>query len=128
MTNAQQRTLSLRIANKRKAEEILHVSKGRGRRLKCEENPLFVPLLEYAFMEADIRERGGVGLQSHPRLLEETLYMTQQNHTDMKRTRELVISMSNPDFSISLSPAVTTIPKTSKRILSKQGVTTMAEE
>ena len=103
MINAQQRTLSLRIANKRKAEEILHVSKGRGRRLNCEENSLFVPLLEYAFMEADIRERGGVGLQSHPRLLEETLYRTQQNHRDMKRARELVISMSNPDFSISLS-------------------------
>ena len=46
MTNAEQRRLSLRIANRRKLKEILHVLKGSGR-----------TLLEYAFMEADIRER-----------------------------------------------------------------------
>lgn len=38
MTNAEQRRLSLRIANQRKLKEILHVSKGSGRTCKCEEN------------------------------------------------------------------------------------------
>ena len=90
-------------ANKRKIEEIIHVSKGSGQRLKCEENPLLVPLLEYAFIEADIRELGGGGVQSHPRLLDETLYRTPQSNMDMKRVRELVVAMSNPDFEISLS-------------------------
>ena len=102
MTNEQQRTLTLRIANKRKLKEILHASKGRGRTFKCEENPMLVPLLEYAFLEGDI-ERGGGGLQSHPRLIEDTLYRTPQNNTDMKRARELIIALSNPDFKISLS-------------------------
>lgn len=103
MTNEEQRRLALRIANKRELKEILHVSKGSGRKLKCEENTMLVPLLEYAFMEADIRELGGGGLQSHPRLLDDTLYKTPQNNTDMKRARELVVALSNPDFKISLS-------------------------
>lgn len=75
MTNEGQRKLAIRIANKRKMKEILHISAGRGRRLKCEENPMLVPLLEYAFMEADILEGGG-GVQSHPRLIDDTLYQT----------------------------------------------------
>lgn len=54
-------------------------------------------------MEADIRERGGGGLQRHPRLLEDTLYRTMENNTDMKRARELVLALSNLDFKISLS-------------------------
>ena len=53
-------------------------------------------------MEADIRERGGGGLQSDPRLLKDALYRTMQNNTDMKRSRELVLALSNPDFKISL--------------------------
>lgn len=61
MTNAKQRAISLRIGNKRKAQEILHVSRGPGHRLNCEENMFFMPLLEYYFMESDIRERGDVG-------------------------------------------------------------------
>jgi hypothetical protein len=103
MTNENQHKLSLRIANKRKSMEILHIQPGRGRILKCEENESLVPLLEYAFMENDIRERGGGGQQSHPRLIDDTLYRTPDSHTDMKKAREIVIAMSNPDFHISLS-------------------------
>ena len=75
MTNEQQRTLAIRIANKRKLKEILHIAPGRGRRLKCEENDMLVPLLEYAFMEADIIVGGG-GVQSHLHLIDDTLYRT----------------------------------------------------
>jgi hypothetical protein len=103
MANENQRKLSLRIANKRKSMEILHVQPGRGRILKCEENESLVPLVEYAFMNNDIHKRGGGGLQSHPRLIDETLYRTPDGNTDMKKAREIVISMSNPDFHISLS-------------------------
>ena len=102
MTNEQQRKLAIRIANKRKLKEILHIAPGRGRRLKCEENPMLVPLLEYAFMEADVIEGGG-GVQSHPRLIDDTLYRTPDNVTNMKQARQLVMAMSNPDFNISLS-------------------------
>ena len=83
MTNEQQRRLALRIANRRKLNKILQVSAGRGRRLKCEENPSLVPLLEYAFMETDICYIGG-GVQSHPRLIDETLYQAPDSNTNMK--------------------------------------------
>ena len=43
------------------------------------------------------------GLQSHPRLLEDTLYRTTLNNTDMKGAGELVLALSNPDFKISPS-------------------------
>lgn len=102
MTNEQQRKLAIRIANKRKLKEIFHIAPGRGRKLKCEENPMLVPLLEYAFMEADVIEGGG-GVQSHPRLIDDTLYRTSDNVTNMKQARQLVMAMSNPDFNISLS-------------------------
>ena len=103
MTNEQQWRLALRIANQRKLKEILQVAPGHGRRLKCEENPSLVPLLEYAFMEADIHDRGGGGVQSHPRLIDDTLYRTPDSNTNMKQARELVIALSNQDFNISLS-------------------------
>jgi hypothetical protein len=103
MTNANQRKLALRIANKRKCKEILHVAEGRGRILKCEENTYLVPLIEYAFMDNDTRERGGGGVQSHPRLTDDTLYRSPDSNTNMNRARELVLAMSNPDFKISLS-------------------------
>lgn len=93
LTNEEQRRITLRIANKRKLKEILRVSKGHGCMLKC----------EYVFMETDICERGGGGLQSHPRLIDDTLYRTPQNNTDMKQARELVIALSNADFKILLS-------------------------
>ena len=82
--NEEQRKLALRIANKRKLKEILHVSKGSGRKLKCEENPMLVPLLEYVFMEADIRELGGGGVHSHPRLLDVTLFKGTLSRSDMR--------------------------------------------
>lgn len=83
MTNEQQRKLAIRIANNRKLKEILHIAPGRGRKLKCVENPMLVPLLEYAFMEADVIEGGG-GVQSHPCLIDDTLYRTSDNVTNMK--------------------------------------------
>ena len=63
---------------------------------------MLVPLLEYAFMEADVIAGGG-GVQSHPRLIDDTLYRTADNVTNMKQAREFVLAMSNPDFNISLS-------------------------
>ena len=54
ITQAEQERLLLRIANRRKVRETLHISKGNGRTLKCEENPMLVPLLEYPFVEARI--------------------------------------------------------------------------
>ena len=54
ITQAEQERLLLRIANRRKVREILHISKGNGQTLKCEENPVLVPLLEYPFVEARI--------------------------------------------------------------------------
>lgn len=123
MTNEKQRRLSLRITNKRKIEEILYASKGRGQRLKCEENPLLVPLLEYAFIEAGIRKLGGGGVQSHLRLLDETLYRTPQSNMDMKRARELVVAMSNRDFEISLSFCYNYTQNLKKKAPFKQNVT-----
>ena len=103
MTSENQYKLSLRIANKRKSMEILHIAPGRGRILKCEENQSLVPLLEYAFMESDVRDRGGGGQQSHPRLIDDTLYRTPDSNTNMKKAREIVIALSSPEFHISLS-------------------------
>lgn len=54
-------------------------------------------------MEADIRDRGGGGVQSHPRLIDDTLYRTPDSSTNMKQARELVIALSNQDFNILLS-------------------------
>lgn len=95
MSNRQQSALTERIISKRKVKEILHVKPGRGRKLKCEENPNLAPLLEYAFMES--------GIQSHPRLTVDTLYRTPDSNVYMKEARELVLAMSDPSFSISLS-------------------------
>ena len=95
MTNKQQAALTERIINKRKIKEILHIKPGRGRKLKCEENPNLAPLLEYAFMEN--------GIQSHPRLTVDTLYRTPDSNVVMRDARELVLAMSDPSFSISLS-------------------------
>ena len=41
---------------------------GRGRILKCEEFPDLSAIREYAFGESDRIDRGGGGLESHPRL------------------------------------------------------------
>ena len=99
-------------------KEILHIAPRHGCKLKCKENPMLVPLLEYAFMEADIIEGGG-GVQSHPRLIDDTLYRTSDNVTNMKQARQLVMAMSNP---ISIFPflAVTIIHKITKRTQCKQ--------
>ena len=95
MTNRQQSALTQTIISKRKVKEILHIKPGQGRKLKCEENPNLAPLLEYAFMES--------GIQSHPHLTVDTLYRTPDNNIHMKEARELVLGMSDPNFSISLS-------------------------
>ena len=72
ITQAKQERLSLRIVNRRKLREILPISKGNGGTLKCKENPMLVPLLEYPFMEANICEQGRGGLQSYPHMQEYT--------------------------------------------------------
>ena len=83
--------------------EILHIAPGQGRILKCKENQSLLLLLEYAFMESDVRARGGGGQWSHPRLIDETLYRTPDSNTYMKKAREIVIALSSLDFHISLS-------------------------
>ena len=83
--------------------EILHIAPGQGRILKCKENQSLLLLLEYAFMESDVRARGGGGQWSHPRLIDETLYRTPDSNTNIKKAREIVIALSSLDFHISLS-------------------------
>ena len=95
MTNKQQAALTERIISKRKIKEIRHIKPGRGRKLKCEKNPNLAPLLEYAFMEN--------GIQSYLRLTVDTLYRTPDSNVLIKDARELVLALSDPSFSISLS-------------------------
>ena len=51
-----------------KLDKLRHVFDVRERMLKCEEFPVLLPTLEYAFGESDCIDRGGGGLESHPRL------------------------------------------------------------
>ncbi len=83
MTNQQQHALTQRIVIARKQKEIKIIKEGRGRLLKAAEFPELAVVLEYAFGERDIRERGGGGLESHPRLTDGTLYRSIDNKTTM---------------------------------------------
>ena len=51
-----------------KLDKLRHVFEGRGRMFKCEEFPDLSAILEYAFGESDCIDKGGGGLESHPRL------------------------------------------------------------
>lgn len=60
-------------------------------------------MLSFAFGECDIREFGGGGLESHPRLTTGTLYRACDSATTMKRAREILLSYAPEGFKISLS-------------------------
>ena len=100
LTVVQQHQLVQRIISKRKIQEIKTIASGRGRKLKAEEYPIAIAL-EYAFGELDL-QRGGGGLQSHPRLITGTLYRSTGNATSMKEAREILLCLAPESFKISL--------------------------
>lgn len=102
LTNVQQYRLTQRIISSRKVKEIRTIASGRGRKLKCNEFPELSIALEYAFGEMDT-QKGGGGLEAHPRLTTGTLYRGVDNVTTMKQAREILLSMAPEGFNISLS-------------------------
>ena len=92
-----------KIISKRKAKEMKTIAVGRGRRLKIEQFPQLSKALEHAFGEGDVRDVGGGGLESHPRLTNGVLYKSVDNVTTMKKAREILLSLAPAGFSISLS-------------------------
>ena len=74
-----------------------------GRKLKVDEFPDLVAILEYEFGEGDRRERGGGGLESHSKLHNEILYRAADSKTKMKDAREAIMALAPEDFSICLS-------------------------
>ena len=74
-----------------------------GRKLKVEEFPDLVAILEYEFGEDDQREHGGGGLESHSKLCKELLYRASDSKTKMKDAREAILALAPEDFTISLS-------------------------
>jgi hypothetical protein len=115
MSSRQQSALTERIISKWKVKETLHVKPGRGRKLKCEENLNLPPLLEYAFMES--------GIQSHPCLTVDTLYRTPDSNVYIKEARELLLAMSDPSFSISLSSCCNYTQNYKKTPCKQKGIT-----
>ena len=89
------------------AEKIKQIrirnSERTGRKLKVEEFPDLVAILEYEFGEGDHRERGGGGLESHSKLRKELLYRASNNKTKMKDAREAILALAPDDFTIALS-------------------------
>lgn len=75
-------------------KEMRTIASGRGRKLKCSEFP---ELMEYAFGEIDT-EKGGGGLEAHPRLTTGTLYRTVDHVTTMKQAREILLAMAPEGF------------------------------
>ena len=69
-----------------------------GTKLKIEEFPDLVSILEYEFGEG-----GGGGLESHSKLHNDILYRAADNKTKMKDAREAILAAAPEDFSISLS-------------------------
>ena len=92
-----------RILQKMKLEKLRHVFEGRGRMLKSEEFPDLAAILEFSFGESDRIEKGGGGLESHPRLIDIVLYRAADNNTIMKHARETILALAPKDFNISLS-------------------------
>ena len=60
-------------------------------------------ILEYAFGESDRIDRGGGGLESHPRLTDTVLYRSADSNTIMQDARETILALAPKEFSISLS-------------------------
>ncbi len=102
LTTLQQHRLTQRIISSRKLKEIRTIAEGRGRKLKSTEFPELGLALEYAFGELDT-QKGGGGLEAHPRLTTGTLYRGVGNATTMQHAREILLSMAPRGFSISLS-------------------------
>ena len=75
----------------RKMKEIQIIAKGRGRLMKATEYPGLSQILEYAFGDYDTHVCSGGGLESHPRLTDGTMYRTADNHTTMKRCKEVIV-------------------------------------
>ena len=88
------------IANRRKLKEVLHVSniqeveRSNATKILC----LSLFWNSHSWKPIFVNEEGGP--QSLARLLEDTLYRATQNNTDMDRSGELVLPLSNPDFEI----------------------------
>ena len=74
-----------------------------GCKLKVEEFPDLVAILEYEFEEGDQRERGGGGLESHSKLRKKLLYTASDSKTRMKDAKEAILALAPEDFTISLS-------------------------
>ncbi|CAB4021307.1 Hypothetical predicted protein, partial [Paramuricea clavata] len=92
-----------KLLQKMKLKKLRHVFEGRGRMLKCKEFPDLAAVMEYAFGESDHIERGGGGLESHPRLTDTVLYRAADSNTIMKDARETVLALAPNEFDISLS-------------------------
>ena len=71
--------------------------------LKCEEFPDLAAIMEYAFGESGRIDRGGGGLESHPRLTDTILHRAADSKTIMKDARETVLALAPNEFNISLS-------------------------
>ena len=79
---------------------LREAARTKGRKLKVDEFPDLVAILEYEFGEGDRRERGGGGLESHTKLHNEILYRAADSKTKMKDAREAIIALAPEDFSI----------------------------
>ncbi|CAB4026118.1 Hypothetical predicted protein [Paramuricea clavata] len=103
VTGEAERRKKHRLLQKMKLEKLRHTFEGRGRMLKCEEFPDLSAVLEFAFGESDRIERGGGGLESHPRLTDTVLYRSADSNTIMKHARETILALAPKEFNISLS-------------------------
>ena len=83
-------------------KEICTIGEGHGRKLKSTEFPELGLVLEYAFGELDAQIGGG-GLEAHPHLTTGTLYRGVVSVTTMQQAREVLLSIAQEGFSISLS-------------------------
>ena len=102
-TTSQQKAVLRKVKELKKKGDLRHSMSGRGRALKCEQNPNLVPVLEYEFGFGDFEERGGGGMEAHPRLTSGILYKAADNKTTMAHARETILATGPKDFSISLS-------------------------
>ena len=95
LTNRQQYALQQRIVTARKAKEMRTIAEGRGRLLKSDSFPELGILLEGIFE--------GSGMESHPRLIDSTLYKAISNAMTMRKAREILLTLAPKDFNIALS-------------------------
>ena len=104
LSKRQERYLMKRTLEAEKMKQIrVRNSERSGRKLKVEEFPDLVAIMEYEFGEGDHRERGGGGLESHSKLRNELLYRASDSKTKMKDAREAILALAPDDFTISLS-------------------------